>query len=80
MANEGWLLPASDIGKYATDYRDMMAKEKPDIAAVCPRWIDQHHDMIAAAAEAGAPVVIETPGPRAGLLADLDYVRAAIKG
>jgi deoxyribonuclease-4 len=36
--------------------------------------------MIAAAAEAGAPVVIETPGPRAGLLADLDYVRAAIKG
>jgi hypothetical protein len=34
--------------------------------------------MIAAAAAAGAPVVIETPGPRAGLQQDLDYVRAAI--
>jgi len=25
-------------------------------------------------------VVVETPGPRAGLRADLDYVRAAIGG
>ncbi len=36
--------------------------------------------MIAAAAKSGAPVVVETPGPLAGLRADLDYVRAAIAG
>jgi deoxyribonuclease-4 len=36
--------------------------------------------MIATAAQSGAPVVVETPGPRSGLRADLDYVRAAIGG
>jgi deoxyribonuclease-4 len=36
--------------------------------------------MIAAAAEAGAPVVVETPEPFDGLRADLEFVRAAIKG
>lgn len=43
------------------DYRDMLAKEKPDIAAICPRWIDQHHDMLMAAAEAGSHVYMEKP-------------------
>src|SRR5205823_3282877 len=28
------------------DYREMLAKEKLDIVAICPRWIDQHRDMI----------------------------------
>jgi predicted dehydrogenase len=42
-------------------YRDMLAKEKPDIAAVCPRWIDQHHDMLIASAEAGCHVYMEKP-------------------
>jgi deoxyribonuclease-4 len=37
------------------------------------------HHMIAVAAGSGAPVVVETPGPRDGLRADLDYVRAAIQ-
>jgi deoxyribonuclease-4 len=41
---------------------------------------DALEHMIAAAAKSGAPVVVETPGPRAGLRADLDYVREAIKG
>ena len=36
--------------------------------------------MIAAAGDAGAPIVIETPGPRNGMRTDLDYVRAALKG
>jgi predicted dehydrogenase len=43
------------------DYRDMLAKEKPDIVGVCPRWIDQHHDMLIAAAEAGCHIYMEKP-------------------
>ena len=31
--------------------------------------------MIAAAGAAGAPILIETPGPRSGMLADLEYIR-----
>lgn len=42
-------------------YRDMLAKEKLDLVAVCPRWIDQHHDMLIAAAEAGCHVYMEKP-------------------
>jgi predicted dehydrogenase len=42
-------------------YRDMLAKEKLDIVAICPRWIDQHHDMLMAAAEAGCHVYMEKP-------------------
>jgi predicted dehydrogenase len=43
------------------DYREMLAKEKPDIVGICPRWIDQHHDMLLAAAEAGCHVYMEKP-------------------
>ena len=30
-------------------------------SAICPRWIDQHHDMLIAAAEAGCHVYMEKP-------------------
>ena len=43
------------------NFRDMFAKEKLDLVAICPRWIDQHHDMIVAAAEAGCHVYMEKP-------------------
>jgi deoxyribonuclease IV len=36
--------------------------------------------MIRSATAAGTPVVVETPGPDAGLHADIEYVRAAIDG
>ncbi|MEO0448074.1 MAG: Gfo/Idh/MocA family oxidoreductase, partial [Verrucomicrobiota bacterium] len=36
-----------------SDYRTMLNDLKPDIAAVCPRHVDQHRDMILAAIEAG---------------------------
>jgi deoxyribonuclease IV len=36
--------------------------------------------MIRSAAERGAPVVVETPGPRAQLAADLEFVREALSG
>jgi predicted dehydrogenase len=43
------------------DFREMLAKEKLDVVAICPRWIDQHHDMIVAAAEAGCHIYMEKP-------------------
>jgi len=39
---------------------------------------DALRSMIRAAAAAGAPIVVETPGPRAVLAADLEFVRAAL--
>lgn len=43
------------------DYRQMLAQEQLDIVAICPRWIDQHHAMLMAAAEAGCHVYLEKP-------------------
>ncbi len=42
-------------------YREMLEKERPDIVGICPRWIDQHHDMLMAAAEYSAHVYMEKP-------------------
>ncbi len=43
------------------DYHEMLAKEKPDIVGICPRWIDQRHEMLMAASEAGCHVYMEKP-------------------
>lgn len=43
-----------DASNAYRDYREMLAKEKPDLVAVCPRWLDQHQDMVLAAVEAKA--------------------------
>lgn len=43
------------------DYREMLAKEKLDIVGICPRWIDQHREMIVAAAQTGCHVYMEKP-------------------
>lgn len=43
------------------DYRRMLDVAKPDIVAVCPRWVDQHADMILAAAERGIHCYVEKP-------------------
>jgi len=43
------------------DYREMLAREKLDVAVICPRWIDQHAEMLLAAAEAGCHVYMEKP-------------------
>lgn len=58
------------------DYREMLARAKPDLVAVCPRHIDQHHDMILAAVEAGAKgLYVEKPFCRH--LAEADAIVAA---
>lgn len=48
-----------DVG-YA-DYRDMLEREKLDIVAVGPRWLDSHRDMVVAAANHGAHIYMEKP-------------------
>ena len=57
------------------DYREMIEKEKLDIVAVCPRWIDQHHKMIMSALEHGCHVYTEKPFTRTLAEAD-DIVQA----
>jgi hypothetical protein len=35
--------------------------------------------MIRAGGAAGAPIIVETPGPRAGIKADMQFVREALQ-
>lgn len=58
-----------------TDYRQMLDEVKPDVVSICPRWIDQHHDMIVAAAERGIHIYLEKPFCRT--LAEADAIIAA---
>ena len=57
------------------DYRKMLDETKPDIVAVCPRWLNQHRDMVVAAAERGMHVYMEKPMCRS--LAEADQMAAA---
>ncbi len=59
------------------DYRELLAKEKPDIVSICPRHTDQRLAMVTAAAEAGCHMYLEKPF--AGTLADADLMVAAIR-
>ena len=43
------------------DFRDMLAKEKPQIVSVADRWPDCHREMVLACAEAGASIFLEKP-------------------
>ncbi|MEI8383864.1 MAG: Gfo/Idh/MocA family oxidoreductase [Planctomycetota bacterium] len=43
------------------DYREMLDKERLQIVAIGPRWIDQHRDMAIAAAEHGCHIYMEKP-------------------
>ncbi|HWG42241.1 MAG TPA: Gfo/Idh/MocA family oxidoreductase [Gemmataceae bacterium] len=43
------------------DYRQMLAKERPQIVSVADRWLDRHRDMVAACAEYGASIFLEKP-------------------
>jgi len=46
------------------DYRKMLGDLKPDIVAICPRWIDSHLDMVLTAAEVRASIFMEKPMAR----------------
>ena len=43
------------------DYLKMLDEAKPDIVSICPRWLDQHRDMVVAAAERGIHMYMEKP-------------------
>jgi len=43
------------------DYREMLAKEKPELVAIGPRWATEHHAMAMAALESGAHLYLEKP-------------------
>ena len=52
------------------DYRQMMDAAKPDIVAIGIRWVDQHHEMVLAAAQRGIHVYLEKPMCRTPAEAD----------
>jgi predicted dehydrogenase len=57
------------------DYQDMLAREKPDLVAIAPRWVGERVAMVTAAAEAGAHIFLEKP--LAATLAEADTILAA---
>jgi predicted dehydrogenase len=57
------------------DWREMLDRVKPNIVAICPRWLDQHRDMVVGAAERGIHMYIEKPLCRT--LAEADEMVAA---
>jgi len=66
------------VKKGFADYAQMLKALKPDIAAIGPRHIDQHRDMILAAIEAGVKgIYMEKPFCRS--LAEADEIIAACK-
>ena len=58
------------------DYRKMLDEVKPDLVGIGPRWLDQHRDMVVAAAERGVRgIYLEKPMCRT--LAEADEMVAA---
>ena len=58
-----------------SDWRDMIEKTRPDVVAICLRWLDEHAAMAVAAAERGIHVLMEKPMCRT--LAEADRIVAA---
>jgi len=52
------------------DYRRMLDEMRPQVVAIGPRWLDQHKDMVLAAAERGIHVYMEKPFCRTLVEAD----------
>jgi predicted dehydrogenase len=72
---KGLALEAKKLGgvKAYADYKLMLDEVKPDIAAICPRHIHEHYEMILAAVAAGVKgIYIEKPFVRT--LAEADEV------
>lgn len=57
------------------DYHKLLDETNPDIVSICPRWLDQHCEMVLAAAERGIHVYMEKPLCRT--LAEADRMAAA---
>lgn len=68
----------SGAARSYADYREMLAREKPDIVSIGPRHMDQRVAMVTAAAEAGAHIYCEKAF--AENLEDADKMVAAVRG
>lgn len=64
-----------NVARLYSDYREMLAKEKPDIVSIGPRWVTERVAMVSAAAEAGCHIYCEKPF--AGDLVAADAMLAA---
>lgn len=49
------------VEKTYADWREMLAKEKPEVVSYGPRWVERRLEMMTACAEAGASVYMEKP-------------------
>lgn len=76
---EGRAKHAAEAGAERTyaDYREMLAKEQPDLTVVGPRWSVRHKEYVLAAAEAGAHGLLEKP--IAPSLAEADAMIEAVR-
>jgi predicted dehydrogenase len=63
--------------KLYRDYREMIVREKPDIVTIGPRWCDQRFEMIKAAVDVGAHILVEKP--LAASLEEADRIVALIE-
>ncbi|MGA1337740.1 MAG: Gfo/Idh/MocA family protein [Opitutales bacterium] len=80
---KGLAAEAKKLGgvKAYADYKVMLDETKPDIAAICPRHIHEHHEMILAAVAAGVKgIYIEKPFVRTLAEADEVVKLCAAKG
>ncbi|MFH1266096.1 MAG: Gfo/Idh/MocA family oxidoreductase [Planctomycetota bacterium] len=69
-------LKRTGAAKGYADYRRMLDEVKPDLVSIGPRWIDQHRDMVVAAAESGVRgIYFEKPMCRT--MAEADEMIAA---
>jgi len=57
------------------DYGEMLAKEKPELVVIAPRWSEEHHAMAMAALNGGAHLLTEKPFT--ATLAEADEILAA---
>lgn len=64
--------------KTYSDYRAMLAAEKPQLVCIAPRWTVDHLEMVRACVEAGAHIYMEKPV--ATSLAEADAMIAALDG
>lgn len=49
------------VSRLYGDYREMLAREKPDIVSIGPRWLTDRVAMVQAAAKAGCHIYCEKP-------------------